>query len=276
MATDGLSPEEAAHRAEVEARLAECSLGSMEQASTRGDGSVELGEAFSREDIDFGASLQHLKVHHGGDVAGSVFNGDVVKSPDEIRDLLKAVLPENLSYDQHGRAEITVGIARADGKPVGWSGVRSLEGIQDQFPGAIVEKKMRFPGGELATENGIEGAWYPETARDASGKFSVALDENGAVKNPHGKFEPLGNLILVPEGEFKRASATDKVTLILQKDKASGRPTVLTIFPGENAPAFPAIINSESYKADSTVGSMEARHWDTHGFIKVQKSEKTQ
>jgi len=43
----------------------------MKQVTTRGDGTLEKGEEFIKADIDFGASLDHLKIHHEGGVAGS-------------------------------------------------------------------------------------------------------------------------------------------------------------------------------------------------------------
>ena len=89
------------------------------------------------------------------------------------------------------------------------------------------------------------------------------IDENGEVKNLKGKFEPNANIVSLPS----KSAETNKITVIMQKDKSTGKPTVLTIFPGENAPAFPAKINSESYKASTLGNTQETRFWKDHAFI---------
>ena len=46
------------------------------------------------------------------------------------------------------------------------------------------------------------------------------------------------------------------------------------MFPGENAPAFPAKIDTETYKADSLgVDSQESKYWQEHVFLKPIKKE---
>ena len=128
-----------------------------------------------------------------------------------------------------------------------------------------------MPGGIEATEDGIEGAWYPEMDRNqASGRFEIVLNEDKTVKNPKGKFEPRANIVTIDQNRFKEVSKTDKITVIIQKDKEALTPTVLTVLPGENAPIFPAKIINENYKADSLNNSNEANYWENHAFIRAE------
>ncbi len=61
-----------------------------------------------------------------------------------------------------------------------------------------------------------------------------------------------------------------KVTVILQRNETSGLPVALTIFPGENAPMFPAKIQSEKFSADTTGLSKETTYWEKHSFIRSE------
>ncbi len=238
----------------------------IEQTSTRGDGSIELGEAFERDSIDFSRVVSHLAIHTEGQVAGSQFNGEIFASPDDVVDRVKAVLPENLHYDQHGRAELILSV---EDTIVGYSGVKPVNELEG-LDGVHIERSMRTPGGEVAEVEGIKGAWFPEMARHPeTGRFEVATNTDGSVKNPHGKFEPEALIAHVVAGALPEALATDKVTVILQKNPQNDTPTVLTIFPGENAPAFPARIESEAFQADTLQDGPEAAYWAEHAFIKA-------
>jgi hypothetical protein len=199
-------------------------------------------------------------------VAGSQFNGEVVQGSDDLRYLLKKSLPATLQFDQFNRAEITLDFKME--QPLGWSGVKSIEEVRTSFPDAQFEKTARIPGGEEAVEEGIEGAWYPETARTSDGGFEVVKDEEGKIKNPHAKFEPKANIVNIPKDRFRDICKTEKITLIIQKDNQSNRPVVLTIFPGDNAPAYPAKISTESYKATSLGDTKEMKFWSKYAFIK--------
>jgi hypothetical protein len=244
----------------------------LEQNTTRGDGTVEKGESFNKSEIDFGASLEHLQIHHGGEVAGSQFNPDVLSDPKAVEELLKQLLPDQLDYDQFGRAEITLDVSNPSDAPIGWSGVKSIDEIRSAFPDAEIEETMRMPGGEEATEDGVAGAWYPEMARNPdTGRFEVAVDSQGNVKNPKGKFEPRASIATVDPERFKDIAQTKKLTLIIQKDRQTQRPTVMTIFPGENAPMFPAKIQAEDYQADTLHNSNESRYWAGHAFVRPKK-----
>lgn len=237
--------------------------GRFDQTTTRGNGTLELGEVFKRDEIDFGAALEHLRIHREGGAAGSQFNGRIFENPADTEVLLRKLLSEQLQYDQFGRAEVTIEVSGSP-EPLGWAGVKSLEEIKKLSPEAVVESKPRVGGGVPAVEEGIEGAWYPEMGRNPkTGKFEILRDEQGGVKNPKGKFEPNANIVSLPA----RVAETNKVTVIIQKDTKTGKPTVLTIFPGENAPAFPAKIDTDAYKASTLGDTKEARFWKEHAFI---------
>jgi hypothetical protein len=240
------------------------SIAELEQITTRGDGALEFGEEFRVEDINFGSSLEHLKIHQGGDVAGSQFNGELIKDSDDLKFLLKKLLPPTLHYDQFGRAELTLNVDSIE--PVGYSGVKSLEEIRETFPDTKIEQRVRIPGGTEDIVDGMEGAWYPETVRTNNG-LEVAKTPEGEIKNQKAKFEPKANIVRIPKDKFQTVAKTNKFTAIIQK--IDNKPTVLTIFPGENAPAYPARINTESYKADSTGDSKETKFWNDHAFIEL-------
>lgn len=237
----------------------------FEQVTTRGDGKLELHDRFGKDEIDFGAVRDHLRIHEGGQIAGSQFNGDIFQSPDDVVRAVQKLLPETMSYDQFDRAEITLDVKLGSDQPIGGTGVKSLDEIHKQYPDARIEKRARIPGGFPGVEEGEDGIWYPETVRDSdSGRFVVAINPDGTPKNLHGKFEPLANIAILSGVE---AAPVEKVTVVIQKDRQTGKPTVLTIFPGENAPAFPAKINSESYKASSLGNTNEKRYWAEHAFL---------
>lgn len=239
----------------------------LEQTTTRSDKLELSSETFKKDEMDFGASLDHLKIHYGGEVAGSQFNSEIFTGPDDMKALILNLLPDNINYDQFGRAELTLKIQNPENKHMGWSGVQSIESLKENFPQTEIKKEIRTPGGEPAEVDGITGAWYPETTRNPqTGQFEIAKNDDGSIKNPHGKFEPMANVAAV--ADFNEAAKTDKITLIIQKDRNSGKPTVLTIFPGENAPAFPAKIDSESYKADSLKDPKSNEFWSNHVFVR--------
>lgn len=240
----------------------------IEQKSTRGDGSVELGEAFENGNIDFSGVMSHISIHTGGEDAGSQFNGEKFDSTESVIEAVRGLLPESLQYDQHGRAELTILI---EGESVGFTGVKSLQELEG-FEGVSIEHGMRIPGGEPAEVDGVKGAWYPEAVRDPeTGRFETATNTDGSVKNPHGKFEPDALIATTTEDAIQGVSSTDKITVIIQKNPETAVPTVLTIFPGENAPAFPAKIQSEAYQFDTLQGGPEAAYWREHAFVKVAK-----
>jgi len=240
----------------------------IEQTSTRGDGSVKLGEKFKRDDIEFSRVVEHLVVHTEGEVAGSQFDGAVFASPQAVIDMLITALPDGLQYDQYDRAELTL---TTEGVIVGYSGVKSVSELED-IDGVQIIRDMRIAGGDPAEVEGIKGAWFPEMIRNTeTGRFEVATNPDGTAKNPHGKFEPEALLARVEEDSLLQALATDKITVILQKNPENEVPTVLTIFPGDNAPAFPSKIESEVFQADSLRGGPEEVYWGEHAFIQVAK-----
>lgn len=255
----------------IEEELEKFSVSKMEQMTTRGDGTLEKKENFETKEIDFGSSLEHLRIHHEGEVAGSQFNGELFKEPEDVEKLLRNLLPEELSYDQFDRAEITLDVSYEGEKPIGWSGVKNMEEVKEKFPEAEIKKEMRFGGGEMATEEGVEGMWYPEMERDETGKFVVAKDKEGNIKNPKGKFEPHANIAYIPKSKFEEISQTEKITVVIQKDKENEKPMVLTVFPGDNAPAFPAKINAENFKLDTLKDTKEEKYWENNVFIKTKE-----
>lgn len=236
----------------------------IEQTSTRGDGTIELGEEFARDSIDFSAALDHVRIHTDGPVAGSQFSGDVFPGPEAIAAKIQSSLPETLRYDQHGRAELT--LSSKEGI-VGYSGIKSVNELED-IPGVHLTRGVRMPDGIPGEEAGKAGAWYPELVRDpVSHKFKPATNPDGSIKNPHGKFEPEANIAIVDPDAMGVATATNRITVIIQEDREHAHPTVLTIFPGDNAPAFPAKIQTDTFHMDTLQGP-EAAYWDTHAFIR--------
>lgn len=236
----------------------------IEQRSTRGDGSVVLGENFNIDSLDFSAAIDHLSIHTDGEIAGSQFDGERFAGPDDIIAMVTSSLPDTLQYDQHDMVEITI---QTEGVMVGFTGVKSIEELHS-MEGVTIELGMRIPGGEIGEVDGVKGAWYPEVARDAeTGKFEVVKNPDGSIKNPHGKFEPEAYIAKVEGAELSRVLATDKVTAIIRKNPDTGAPTLLTVYPGEIAPAFPAKIASEHFQLDTLHGGQEAGYWSEHAFI---------
>lgn len=234
------------------------------QESTRGDGALELtGEPFVRETVDFTAVADHLSIHQDGTVAGSQFNGDLFSNAQAVTSFLLSVLPEAMQFDQYGMVELTLDVDLPTHESLGFSGVKEVAELE--AAGVIVESGIRTPGGQAATENGINGAWYPEMVRDnETGRFVVKTTESGEVANPHGKFEPEAKIATVTNPE---AAATNKVSVVMRRDLESGRPVVSTAYPGEIAPPFPAKITTEAFSMDSLNGP-QAAYWDKHAFVK--------
>lgn len=233
------------------------------QESTRDDGTVELsGDTFSRDQIDFSGVKDHLSIHTGGQVAGSQFNGNLFPDSDTIVSFFSSVLPAELQFDQHGRVEMTLDVSLPTGDTLGYSGVKSIAELEAS--GVYAEKGIRTPGGIADEIDGIKGAWYPEMFRDESGSYVVKHTETGEVANPHGKFESEALIATVPNVE---STATNRVSIVMQKNPETGQATVLTAYPGEIAPPFPTKINTETYQSDS-LHSKEAEYWSTHAFIK--------
>lgn len=238
----------------------------IEQTSTRGDGSIELGESFALDSIDFTAASDHISVHTDGEIAGSQFDGEQFSSPEDIIGTVTDSLPETLRYDQHGMAELTV---EMEDTRVGFTGVKSLAELE-AMDDVVIERGIRTPGGEPGEVDGKQGAWYPEVVRNPeTGSFEVATNPDGTVKNPHGKFEPEAFIAKTSEDSAPTTFATNKVTVIIKKNPETGSPTVLTMYPGEVAPAYPARIQSEAFQLDTLQGGQEAAYWQNHAFIEL-------
>jgi hypothetical protein len=245
------------------------SLKKLKQITTRDDGVLEKGEFFNKEDIDF-SRASHLKIHQSGEIAGSQFNNKIFSTPEEVISFVKKNLPERLQYDQFNRCEITIELSISDNEPIGWSGVKSIDEIKKDYPQIKIIKQARMPGGIPAEKNGILGTWYPEMVKTENGDYVIAKNELGEVLNAQAKFEPLANIAMIPKDSFAESLKTDKLTVIIQEDREKNIPIVITMFPGENAPAFPAMINTENYKRNSmTPDSMEAKYWEEHAFLQL-------
>jgi len=104
--------------------------------------------------------------------------------------------------------------------------------------------------------------------RNEKGQFEVVKDEGGNIKNPKFNFEPEANLVTVGKEAFQNVSKTNKITVIMQKDKDSGKPNVLTVFSGDNAPMFPAQILA--YNVSTMGNSQEKEFWDKNVFINLE------
>jgi hypothetical protein len=225
------------------------------QATTRGR-ELRLGrETFRSSEIDFSSALQHVQIHTSGEIAGSQFDG--FQGPQQVVEFLQAALPPQIHYDQFGRAEVTLQMNRN----IGFTGVISKAELATKHPGTAVQSRQRMPGGTPGEFDGIRGAWFAEMERGPDGTMIVKLGSDGRPANPHFKFEPVAQ---IAEGVV--AVPTNKVTVVIQKSK-DGRPQVVTMFPGDNAPAFPARI--EQFNVDSLApDSPERRFWDSHVFLR--------
>ena len=238
------------------------------QESTRGDGVVELtGDPFTRETVDFSGVIDHLSIHQDGDVAGSQFNGDLFPDAQTLISFLSEAMPASMQFDQHGMAELTLDVTLPGHEKLGYSGVKEVAELE--ATGFTVESGIRTPGGEPAVEDGLSGAWYPEMVRNSeTGRFEVKTTESGEVANPHGKFEPEAMISVVTDPE---AAATSKVSIVMRRDPESGLPVVLTSYPGEIAPPFPAKITTEAFSMDSLHGTA-AEYWKDHAFVKFENN----
>ena len=238
---------------------------SIDRISTRGDGQVEkTGNFFEKNAIQWESSMSHLKIHHGNEVPGSQFNGEVFENPEAVKEFLIENLDQNIEYDQHGRVELTLNLKTPDNKPVGWTGVASVNKLKAM--GAEVVKENRMKGGVKGKLDNEEGMWFPEMKFDSNLKKMVEIE--GGKKE--AKFEPKANIAYVSGEQFRKMGATQKLTLIIQKDNKTGLPNVLTIFPGDNAPAYPAKVDTDSFKANTLKrDSNERKFWNEHAFLKV-------
>ncbi len=169
-------------------------LAGFEQQTTRGErlDQVELGESFTADSIDFSRVMGHLQIHRDGAIAGSQFSERLFPTTDSIVASIVQLLKERetvspLKFDQFGRAEFVLTVD-TPGQPIGWTGVKSLDEIQRQYAQwVVVHHAPRMPGGEVATENGLGGVWYPEQAFNPETKrMDVVRTKDGSVKNPHG------------------------------------------------------------------------------------------
>ncbi|MFH1727733.1 MAG: PP2C family protein-serine/threonine phosphatase [Pseudomonadota bacterium] len=245
------------------------------RSSTRGDGRIELQAAsFKSSEIETSSVKEHLARHMDGQTAGSQFNRDLFADAQAVVDFAISHLPETIKYDQHGRAEFTIVVKMPHGIVLGHSQVASLEAIKANFPDTIILTEARIEGGKRGEADGVQGTWYPEMSfNKETGKFEVIKGEDGIATNPEFKFEPDASIAYVDAQAFAKASATNKLTVIIEKNTATVKPEVKTIFPGDNAPAFPAIIGKygvDTVKADSP----EVLFWNKHVFVK-DKSQVT-
>ncbi len=252
----------------------ETSLGKAEvsarQETTRAEHVESSGQKFTKDSIDYSAVLSHLGIHTGGEVAGSQFSGELFSSAEDIVKFIGEVLPSELEYDQFGRVELTLDVALPEGQAIGYAGVKSVEELQRS--GISPQPAMRTPGGESGEVDGLKGAWYPETVRDASGAFVVATAEDGSVKNPRAKFEPEA---LIGQVDNPDAAKTTRLSVVIQLDRESGKPVVLTAYPGEIAPPFPVKIDTENFKVNTLHDGPEAKYWKEHAFLKFSTPRET-
>ena len=225
------------------------------QTTTRANKLQLSGETFNSSQIDFLSAIQHVKIHTGGEVAGSQFKG--FASPEEVARLVQSALPHTLHYDNFGRAELTLQLDR----DVGFTGVVERSALEASHPGVSIKSIQRTPGGTSEVVEGVRGAWFPETELDASGKFVVKTNADGQPANPKFKFEPDA---LIAEGV--PAESTKLLTVIIQKNR-EGKPQVVTMFPGENAPAFPTVMERWGINT-AKPDTIERRYWDSHVFLR--------
>ncbi len=226
------------------------------------DGIFRPTDSVNKDTVDFQTALAHIKIHTEGEAGGSQFDSQKFRKPEDVVSFIQKSLPEKIDLDRFGRAEITLECA----EKVGWTGIISLPDLQQNYPGnsSHVEQKVRIPGGIATVENNLSGAWYPEMGKDPmTGKFGTLLDKTGNVKNPRGKFEPEANI-----AQVKTLPQTNKITVIISKNPKDNTVSMLTLFPGDNAPAFPAIV--PTFNIDTTApDSLESQYWKNHAFVKT-------
>lgn len=246
----------------------------VEQIPCQGEEVLESLESFDKNSIDWSRLLDHLSIHMDGETAGSQFDSAVFKSPQEVVDLIMAALPDTIPLDQHRSALITIDIAKEHGPMmVGWAGVKAVSEIRSIYPEAEIKKEIRMPGGVEDNVDGLEGAWYPERKYNPETKSAdIVLGDDGQPVNPRAKFEPKANIVRVAEDKFREVAATSKIALVIVKNREEDKPVAVTAYPGENAPAFPARIQTKSgYKKDTlSPDSYETRYWQDHVFIKTE------
>lgn len=246
--------------------ISEPIISTIQQITTRWD-NLKLWEKFSKSDIDFAWSMDHINIHINWQVAWSQFNWKVFKDSKELRNFVSNLLPDSIQYDQFDRAEITFDIE--SDVPIGWTGIKSIDNIQKSYPKAIIQKEIRIPWWQESVLNGIKWVRYPEMIRNPeTWKFEVALDQKWNIKNLYWKFEPQANIVRIDSDDFYKLAATNKLTIIIEKNKSTQKPQILTVFPGENAPAFPAKIDTENYKSDTLQGK-ESDFWEKYVLIKT-------
>ncbi|MFH1728480.1 MAG: hypothetical protein ABIA04_08680 [Pseudomonadota bacterium] len=239
--------------------------------STLGDGVLTLvPEAFIKSDLSTTHVKGELSKHMDKQTDKLQFNRELFADSQEVVDFAMRWLPETIQYDSHGRAEITLEVQLPVGIVIGKSKVVSLESIQRNFPDAVLVVEPLQAGGRRAEVEGVEGTWYPEMKlNERTGQWEVIRNDQGLPANPDFRFEPDAQVAYVDAHSFQKACETNKVTIIIEKNSATGKPEVEAIFPGNNAPNFPVIVDHGITKIDTVkADSPETLFWNDHVFVK--------
>jgi len=250
----------------IEKTKQDISVEEISYSSTRNKtGKFEENERVPKSEIDIENCIGHLRIHREGEIAGSQFNSEVLATPEDIISFVQSNLPDEVPFDEFGRSEITLETS----KEIGWTGISASENIdQDNLS---VEPRM--PGGVEGEHNGVKGTWYPEGKWNPATKtFEVLKNEDGSIMNEKGKFEPFSQI-----GYVGSLPKTNKITIILERDRNSGKVVARTIFPGDNAPAFPTVIQGtneetgeiETYVDTTGENSLETKYWKENAFLRV-------
>jgi hypothetical protein len=217
-------------------------------------------------DIDYSRVLSHLRIHHSGRIAGGEFNDERFPAPQDVIAAVQNILPPTLQYDINDRTELTAELSEPI---VGYQGVIAIKDAEATTT-ITLEQGMRLPNGTPSTFQGIRGAWYPERAfNQDTQQFEIITDGQGTPVNPYCQFVPLATIAIVDQRLAEDALATNCLTAIIQRNPATNQPTMLTIFPGQNAPAFPEYINAANWKKDTLHDPATNAFWETHAFTKI-------
>lgn len=230
-------------------------------SSTRNEtGEFEEQEKIAKEDVNFDFCKNHLKIHKEGEIAGSQFDWKVFESNDKIIDFIKKSLPNEIPFDEFWRSEITLHLS----ENIWWTWIMQEKDFSNYYGNEFnIEKKARIPWWIEWEYKDQKGTWYAEKYKNPeTGEFEIKKNSDWTPTNPYWKFEPLANI-----AEVDQLPSTKEITLILQKDKI-WNVSMLTTFPWENAPAFPAFI--EQFEVNSLdQDSLEQKYWNEGVFLKL-------
>jgi hypothetical protein len=215
-----------------------------------------------RSAVDIAGMIPHLQIF--GESTGTL-RSEFTLPREQIQQAVAAGLPEQIHFDEHGRAEFTIDYTDAQGRPidVGYDLVLSVDefnALKAQYP---YSERRLLP----ITDEG-----QPSTSRGPPGRV---------VTLPDGSVRYMPDLAVFVVGpEALGSLRTSRITVIIQLDPQTRRPRVLSITPGDPTPSLPRIIRDAqgNIVVDTTrKGAIEQSFWrergNEHGFVRVLSEE---